>query len=76
MKNLCYENPKYTLSSDKTSETKNLLNKYVSTKITYIFGSENEILDGNIINQWLSVDENLEVVINEKAVIRICARIE
>ncbi|GIM28354.1 hypothetical protein CPJCM30710_10200 [Clostridium polyendosporum] len=66
--NLCYENPKYTLSSGKTIETKNLLNKYVSTKITYIFGSENEILDENIINQWLSVDENLEVVINEKAV--------
>ena len=68
--NLCYENPKYTLSSDKTIETKNLLNKYVSTKITYIFGSENEILDGNIINEWLSVDENLEVVINEKAVMK------
>ncbi|MCY6958378.1 L,D-transpeptidase family protein [Clostridium brassicae] len=65
---LCYENPKYTLSSDKTLKTKNLLNKYVSTKITYIFGSENEILDGNIINQWLSVDENLEVVIDKKAV--------
>jgi len=67
-KNLCYENPKYTLSSDKTMETKNLLNKYVSTKINYIFESENEILDENIINQWLSVDDELEVVINEKAV--------
>lgn len=67
---LCYENPKYTLSSDKTSETKNLLNKYVKTKITYIFGSENEILDGNIINKWLSVDGNLEVLINKMAVMR------
>ncbi|HYE11055.1 MAG TPA: peptidoglycan binding domain-containing protein [Patescibacteria group bacterium] len=65
---LCYENPKYTLSSAKTLQTKNLLDKYVSTKITYIFRSENEILDENIINQWLSVDENLDVVINEKAV--------
>lgn len=67
---LCYENPKYTLSSDKTPETKNLLNKYIKTKITYIFGSENEVLDGNIINEWLSVDGNLEVVINEMAVMR------
>ena len=50
-KNLCYENPKFTLSSDRTPETKNLLNKYVKAKITYIFGSENEILDGNIINK-------------------------
>ncbi|MCY6356683.1 peptidoglycan binding domain-containing protein [Clostridium sp. ZS2-4] len=29
---LCYENPKYTLSSDKTLETKSLLNKYIKTK--------------------------------------------
>lgn len=65
--NLCYENPKYTLKSDKTFETKSLLDKYVQSKITYIFGSESEILDGNIISQWLSVNENLEVVINEKA---------
>ena len=67
-KNICYQNPEYTLISDKTMETKNLLNKYVSTKITYIFGSENEILDENIINEWISVDDKLEVVINEKAV--------
>lgn len=66
--NLCYENPKYTLSSDKTIKTKNLLNKYVGAKINYTFGNENEMLDGNIINQWLSVDDKLEVVINEKAV--------
>lgn len=66
--NHCYENPKYTLSSDKTPKTKNLLNKYVSAKITYIFGSENEILDANTISQWLSVDEDLGVIINEKSV--------
>ena len=67
--NLCYENPKYTLESDKTLETKDLLKRYVNTKITYIFGAEKEVLDENIINQWLSVDEDLEVVIDEKAVL-------
>ncbi|WP_160691149.1 L,D-transpeptidase family protein [Clostridium sp. C2-6-12] len=67
-KSLCYENPKYTLNSDKTIETKNLLNKYVSTKITYTFGSKDEILDGNIINEWLHVDDKLEIIINENAV--------
>ena len=66
--NLCYENPKYTLSSDKTLEAKNLLNKYISTKITYLFERDSEILDANIIHQWLSVDENLKVEINERAV--------
>ena len=66
--NSCYDNPKYTLNSVKTMETKNLLNKYISTKVTYTFGSKNEILDGGIINQWINVDDKLEVVINEKAV--------
>lgn len=73
--NLCYDDPKYTLSSDKALETRNLLNKYVSTKITYIFGNENEILDGDMINQWLRVDEDLEVVINEKAVLEYVQRL-
>jgi hypothetical protein len=68
--NLCYENPKYTMNSDKALKTLNLLNKYVSTNITYKFGSHIEILDGNIINEWLSVDENLEVVINNTAIIK------
>ncbi|MCM8712050.1 L,D-transpeptidase/peptidoglycan binding protein [Clostridium sp. SYSU_GA19001] len=63
--NLCYENPKYTLSSNKTLETKDLLNKYVRANITYIFGREKEVLDGNTINEWLSVDKNLDVVISE-----------
>jgi hypothetical protein len=67
-KSLCYEDPKYTLTSNKTPITKNLLDTYVSTKITYIFGSEEEVLDQNTINKWLSVDEDLEVVIDEKEV--------
>lgn len=68
--NNCYENPMYTLSSDKTFETKNLLNEYVKAKITYKFGSEVEILDGNIISEWLSVDKNLDIVISEIAVMK------
>ena len=64
----CYENPRYLLDSAKTPQTKKLLNKYVSTKITYQFGSKTVLIDGNTINKWLSVDENLDVVIDEAAV--------
>lgn len=66
--NMCYENPKYTLNSNKTFETKKKLNKHVSSIITYTFGSEKEILDGSKINEWLTVDDDLEVVINEKGI--------
>lgn len=65
---LCYENPKYTLTSDKALQTRKLLNRCVSTKITYVFRGKKEILDGDTINKWLAVDENLGVAINEKAV--------
>lgn len=64
----CYENPKYTLKSDKTIETKAILDKYVSTKITYLFERENEVLDGNRIKEWLSVDDDLDVKIDENSV--------
>nr|WP_281064905.1 peptidoglycan binding domain-containing protein [Clostridium punense] len=62
----CYENPKYTMNSDKTIEARELLNKYIKTKITYIFGTQTETLDENTINQWLNVNESLEVVVDEK----------
>jgi hypothetical protein len=64
----CYENPKFTTGSKKTLKSKNLLNRYVSARITYRFGSSTELLDGNTLHQWLSVDEKLEVVINKEEV--------
>ncbi|MDF2539604.1 MAG: ErfK/YbiS/YcfS/YnhG family protein [Herbinix sp.] len=64
----CYKDPEYTLSSDKTYKTKYILDKYVSAKITYLFGNKREILDGTFINKWLRVDDNLEVVFNNTAV--------
>jgi lipoprotein-anchoring transpeptidase ErfK/SrfK len=67
-KELCYENPKYTLKSKKTYEARDLLNKYIATKITYKFGDSLVLIDGNIIKDWISVDENLDVAINKAGV--------
>ncbi len=64
----CYENPKYTINSKKALHTKNLLDKYVSAKIAYRFGNTTEQLDGSVIHNWLSVDENLDVIIDQQAV--------
>lgn len=64
----CYENPKYTINSAKTSQTRTQLNKYVSSIITYRFGKATERLDGASINQWLSVDQDLEIAINKDAI--------
>lgn len=65
---LCYETPKYTIVSNKTQRTRSTLNRYVATRITYQFGKNTEILNGDIINKWLSVDENLNIIIHKDSV--------
>ncbi|MBP2033275.1 hypothetical protein J2Z42_001978 [Clostridium algifaecis] len=58
----CYVNPKYTVKSKETTEIRNTLNKYVSSKITYTFGDKKETVDGSTINKWLAVDDNFQIV--------------
>ena len=64
----CYVKPQYDSSSKKIVDTKNVLNKYVSSKITYTFGDAKELLDGSTINKFLVVDKNSEVAFDEKKV--------
>ncbi|MCI7443044.1 MAG: L,D-transpeptidase/peptidoglycan binding protein [Clostridium sp.] len=61
----CYEKPKYTLESEELKKAKETADKYVSTKITYQFGDRQEILNGDIINKWISLNEDLDININE-----------
>ncbi|MDV3426435.1 MAG: L,D-transpeptidase/peptidoglycan binding protein [Bacillota bacterium] len=64
----CYVNPEYNSSSQKVTDVKNTLNKYVSSKITYTLGEHREILDGSIINKWINIDDNLKVTFDEEKV--------
>lgn len=64
----CYVNPQYTSKDQKVIDTKNLLNKYVSSKITYTFGDKSEVLNGSTINDWLKVDENLQITFDEEKI--------
>ncbi|MBU3158513.1 L,D-transpeptidase/peptidoglycan binding protein [Clostridium frigoris] len=61
-----YVNPKYTSTSQKVKDTKTLLNKYISSKITYSFAGGEEVLKGAIINNWLGVNKNLEITFDEE----------
>lgn len=63
-----YINPKYTENSPEVVEGKNILDKYISTNITYRFGEWSENLGHSIINHWLTVDEDFNVIINKKKV--------
>lgn len=63
-----YEYPDFTSTSEKVIEAQKELNKYVATEIYYTFDAEIEILDGSSINEWLEVDQSMNVVFNEKKI--------
>lgn len=63
-----YENPDFTSTSEKVIEAQKQLNTFVSTKVYYSFDDEIEILDGSIINEWLEVDQFMNVVFNEEKI--------
>lgn len=64
----CYIKPKYNSKSTKIIKVRDTLNKYVSSKIIYIFGNRKETLDGTIINKWLTVDKNFKVTFDEEKI--------
>lgn len=64
----CYVKPKFNSKSKEVIETSNILNKYISSKITYTFGNDKETLDGSIINKWVRINDNFEVTLDEERV--------
>ncbi|MBU3181239.1 L,D-transpeptidase family protein [Clostridium psychrophilum] len=60
-----YINPKYTSTSQKVKNTKILLNKYTSSKVTYTFAGGKQVIDGSIVNNWLGVNKNLEIIFDK-----------
>lgn len=64
----CYINPEYNSKSQKTIEDKDMLNKYVASKITYNSRGKTETLDGSTINMWLNVDNNMQITFDQKKV--------
>jgi len=66
--NSCYINPVYTMKSPKAFKTLRHLNKCASTHVTYLFGSEREVVDVNVIQYWIAVDENLDMILDKDKV--------
>lgn len=64
----CYERPKYTRDSEKVKEVKDIIDKYVYSKIVYSFDELMETVDGSIINKWIDIDDDMNPSINEKKV--------
>ena len=64
----CYENPKFVTSSPIVIYANEALNKYISSNITYNFAGLTQVLDSSIIKDWIGVDGNFQVIIDEAKV--------
>lgn len=57
----CYEEPQITSDSADLKKAMDEMNKVAGAEITYQFGDKTEVLKGDQINKWLSVDDEFNV---------------
>lgn len=61
----CYKDPKYLDSSQKVIDAQKILNKYVSSKISYYYGTDGSVLDGETIKDWIYINGEYDITILE-----------
>lgn len=59
----CYKMPRFVKDSPEVTAAVEKMNRYTKASITYTM-TQNEVVDKNNISQWLSVDENMNVIFN------------
>lgn len=64
----CYYKPKHAAGDKDVVEAKDTLNKYLSSVITYDLDGRTEVVDSSKINEWLGVDSDFKVKVDEDKV--------
>ncbi|WP_297428022.1 L,D-transpeptidase family protein [Clostridium sp.] len=64
----CYEDPKYVSDSPEVISAKDTIDKYMSSKITYNYAGQIQVLDGSTIKDWINIDGNYNISINASIV--------
>lgn len=62
-----YKKPKVLSDNERLNKLADKLNKFTSTNITYEFGDNTEVLDGDTVNKWISVKKG-KVILDEAKV--------
>ncbi len=63
-----YEKPLYSSTSQKVIDAQSVLNKYVLSSITYEYNGGSKVVDGSLITQWLTIDENFDITLDSEKV--------
>lgn len=64
----CYLKPEIDNDNETLLGTLDKMNKWVSTVITYQIGSDTQVLDGEISNEWIKLSPNNKLSIDENQV--------
>lgn len=60
-----YEKPQVTSADEALNQRLTALNQYAQMTVTYLFGSRKEVLDGTVIHQWISMDDQGNIQVDE-----------
>jgi hypothetical protein len=60
----CYPVPTILADSQQVKDTKRMLEKYITAKITYRYAGGRAVVDANEIVQWLELENDLNVIFN------------
>lgn len=63
----CYERPEITLENERLQAAFEKLERLANIRIAYLFGKEEEVLDGGVIYDWVEVD-GFRVTLDEEKI--------
>lgn len=64
----CYETATFTVKSPEVLKAQEMFNQYLQADITYLFGTQEEKVDSELISSWLEFTSQGEVLLNEDKV--------
>lgn len=64
-KDRCYVEPKYQKDSPAVKRAAKVMRRYAKAKITYLFGTDSEVVDSKVFGSWLTVDGDMHVTVDE-----------
>ena len=64
-KDRCYVEPKYQKDSPAVKRAAEVMKRYAKAKITYLFGTDSEVVDSKVFGSWLTVDGDMHVTVDE-----------
>lgn len=64
----CYTQPKIRKDQEELVKTLNQLNQYVSTEVTYDLGDQKEVLNGDKIQEWLTLEDDGKIAVDKEKI--------